>query len=204
MLKRNGKIRMLALVLAIIMALASVDIGAFAVESDNGIETVSDNLEATPGETLKEIDEKTPGDNLSDETGEETPGSTSKGAGETAAESGKTEKPETSEETEPEDESKLSETTEETSEDNDGQENVIEETMNALFVISWYDEGNVAERRPEDIRRLIEIYADGELLDDTKLDITLLNEDQDGDGKPEPDRTYGLETYYYVISNLPV
>lgn len=201
MLKRNGKIRMLALVLAIIMALASVDIGAFAVESDNGIETVSDNLEATPGETLKEIDEKTPGDNLSDETDEETPGSTSKGAGETAAESGKTE---TSEETEPEDESKLSETTEETSEDNDGQENVIEETMNALFVISWYDEGNVAERRPEDIRRLIEIYADGELLDDTKLDITLLNEDQDGDGKPEPDRTYGLETYYYVISNLPV
>ena len=122
MLKRNGKIRMLALVLAIIMALASVDIGAFAVESDNGIETVSDNLEATPGETLKEIDEKTPGDNLSDETDEETPGSTSKGAGETAAESGKTE---TSEETEPEDESKLSETTEETSEDNDGQENVI-------------------------------------------------------------------------------
>lgn len=78
------------------------------------------------------------------------------------------------------------------------------ESMDALFTVSWMDESNLAERRPEDIRELVDLYADGVAQDIYQYTCTLLNEDMDGNGEADPDLSYGLETYYYVISGLPV
>lgn len=78
------------------------------------------------------------------------------------------------------------------------------ESMDALFAVSWMDESNLAERRPEDVRELVDLYADGMAQDIYQYTCTLLNEDMDGNGEADPDLSYGLETYYYVISGLPV
>lgn len=152
-------------------------------QEDNNQQDTGEKTEQKPDTVEKEADdndEKAEDDKKDEQTGEE-------------------EEEKVEEETEgPE------ETEEETDEETEDEESNETETMNTLLVISWLDGSNVSDRRPEHIRDLIRVYADGEKLDDAKLDIHMLNKDSDGDGKADPDKSYGLETYFYEIQNLPV
>ena len=78
------------------------------------------------------------------------------------------------------------------------------ETADYLVTVSWLDGGNALNRRPEDISKLIEIYADGVRMDEASVSFEVLNKDTDGDGVAEPESLYGSERYYYVVSGLSV
>lgn len=187
MRKKKGT-RILAIIMAAVMTLMSVDLSAFAVnlndEENNALLSSASETTDLYEESLLETTES-----AEDGNSVETSAALD-GAEETSAEI--------------EFESESGKEIEEETESMDALIEEETESMDALFTVSWMDESNLAERRPEDIRELVDLYADGVAQDIYQYTCTLLNEDMDGNGEADPDLSYGLETYYYVISGLPV
>lgn len=187
-MRKKKKTRILAIIMAAVMTLMSVDLSAFAVnlndEEDNALLSSASEDTDLHEESLLETTES-----AEDGSSVETSAALD-GAEETSAEI--------------EFESESGKEIEEETESMDALIEEETESMDALFTVSWMDESNLAERRPEDIRELVDLYADGVAQDIYQYTCTLLNEDMDGNGEADPDLSYGLETYYYVISGLPV
>lgn len=202
------KRKVLTLLLAIIMVLTSIHTDAFVAASTNTAQSTDNN------QTTENSEEKSSEDNLktgdktvvTEEEKEEHQTTTSETSkeNETSETTSETQKVEENEKTSEDDADKQDDQKNSDAEDSKEEVKETAETMEALFAISWKDGSNKAKRRPKEISDLVQIYADGEKLDNKKLTIRLLNKDTDGDGKADADEEYGLETYYYVISDLPV
>lgn len=194
------KTRILAALLTVIMVLTSVNTDAIgAVANSTTQSDYSSKTQELTSETLKDKDKNVTTTEAQKETSESTTEvqketKASEATSETQKDKEKSTETSATKETKKEDEK--------TTEDKTDEDTI--ETMDTLLAISWKDGSNIVGRRPEHIRDLVNIYADGEELDNKKLSIQLLNKDKDGDGKADADKSYGLETYYYKISNLAV
>ncbi len=68
------------------------------------------------------------------------------------------------------------------------------EALQAKVTIAWLDWGDPQQLRPKDMQKLLQVYADGQLLSSDSYTIT-----EEG-----PADFYGMEAYSYLISGLPV